>query len=285
MPELIFADANSTLEESDFAIFGVPFDKTGSFRAGTALAPDAIREASHNFETYKFEHGEDIESIKFCDLGNMEEFQTVDSMVQGVGEFANRIVQKGKFPIALGGEHSISPAIIKSFDDIGVVSLDAHLDFRDEYEGESNSHACSTRRVSDLVGVGNIVPIGVRSMSREESIDAERLGLKFISSYEFHKEPIMKDAIDRALEWIGKERIYLSLDMDVIDPAFAPGISNPEPFGLNPIEIKRCINYLATRLVGCDVVEVSPPFDNGNTSALAARLVREVIMAVWKAQM
>lgn len=285
MPELIFADANSTLEESDFAIFGVPFDKTGSFRAGTALAPDAIREASHNFETYKFEHGEDIESIKFCDLGNMEEFQTVDSMVQGVKEFANRIVQKGKFPIALGGEHSISPAIIKSFDDIGVVSLDAHLDFRDEYEGESNSHACSTRRVSDLVGVGNIVPIGVRSMSREESIDAERLGLKFISSYEFHKEPIMKDAIDRALEWIGKERIYLSLDMDVIDPAFAPGISNPEPFGLNPIEIKRCINYLATRLVGCDVVEVSPPFDNGNTSALAARLVREVIMAVWKAQM
>jgi arginase family enzyme len=94
----------------------------------------------------------------------------------------------------------------------------------------------------------------------------------------------MQEALEMALKWIDKDRIYLSLDIDVIDPAFAPGISNPEPFGLAPIEIKNCINYLAGRLVGFDVVEVSPPFDNGNTSALAARLVRETIMATWKAQ-
>jgi agmatinase len=285
MPGLLFADANSTLEESDFAIFGVPFDKTSSFRAGAAQAPDAIRKASHNFETYKFEHGEDIESIKFCDLGNLEEFATADLMVDGVEEFAKKLIQKKKFPIALGGEHSLTPGIVDAFEKIGVISLDAHLDFRDEYEGEKNSHACSTRRISEIVGIGRVVPIGVRSMSKEESIDAEALGLKFISSFEFHREAKMKDAIGRALDWIGMERIYLSLDIDVIDPAFAPGISNPEPFGLDPIEVKRCINYLAPRLVGFDVCEVSPPYDNGNTSALAARLVREVIMAVWKAQM
>jgi len=285
MSGLLFADANSTLEESDFVIFGVPFDKTSSFRSGTAQAPDQIREASHNFETYKFEHGEDIESIKFCDLGNLEEFDNTEMMDRGVKKFAKGIVDEDKFPIALGGEHSITPPIVKCFDDVGVISLDAHLDFRDEYEGERNSHACSTRRISEVVGVGDIVPIGVRSMSKEESLDAEKLGLRFISSYELHRNPMMKNAVERALEWIGKDRIYLSLDMDVIDPAFAPGISNPEPFGLNPIEIKRCINYLGDRLVGFDVVEVSPPFDNGNTSALAARLVREVTMAVWKAQM
>ncbi len=285
MPGLLFADANSTLDESDFAIFGVPFDRTSSFRAGAAEAPDAIREASHNFETFKFEHGQDILSIKFCDLGNLEEFDGVGQMVQGVEKFVRKLVGKDVFPIALGGEHSITPPIVKCFRDIGVISLDAHLDFRVEYEGETEGHCSPVRRISDMVGVESIVPIGVRSMSKEESDDAQRLGLKFISSYEFHKEPRMKDAVDRALNWVGKDKIYLTLDMDVVDPAFAPGIGNPEPFGLNPIEIKRCINYLAPRLVGFDVCEVSPPFDNGNTSALAARLVREVIMAVWKAQM
>ncbi len=170
MPGLVFADANSTLEESDFAIFGVPFDKTSSFRAGSALAPDAIREASYNFETYKFEHGHDIESVRFCDLGNLEDYQTADSMVQGVERFTRELVQKEKFPIALGGEHSISPAVVKTFDDVGVISLDAHLDFRTEYEGEKNGHCSSTRRISDEVGVDGIVPIGVRSMSKDESV-------------------------------------------------------------------------------------------------------------------
>ncbi len=285
MPGLLFADASSTLTDSDFAIFGVPFDGTSSFRSGTAQAPERIREASHNFETFKFEHGEDMESIRYCDLGDLEEFENVDLMMQGVEAFSSDLVRKNKFPIALGGEHSISPAIVKSFEDIGVISLDAHLDFRNEYEGEKNSHACSTRRISDSVGVEGVVPIGVRSMSKEESKDAEELGLRFISSYAFYKDPNMEETVERALKWMGREKIYLTLDMDVFDPAYAPGISNPEPFGLEPIEIKRCINHLADRLVGFDVVEVSPPFDNGNTSALAARLVREVIMAVWKAQM
>ncbi len=283
MPGLLFADASSTLDDSDFAIFGVPFDGTSSFRSGTAQAPEQIREASHNFETFKFEHGEDMESIRYCDLGDLEEFKNVDLMIQGVEAFSSDLVRKNKFPIALGGEHSISPAIVKSFEDIGVISLDAHLDFRNEYEGEKNSHSCSTRRISDSVGVEGVVPIGVRSMSKKESEDAEELGLRFISSYAFHDDPNMKETLERALKWMGREKIYLTLDMDVFDPAYAPGISNPEPFGLEPIEIKRCINHLADRLVGFDVVEVSPPFDNGNTSALAARLVREVIMAVWKA--
>ncbi|UCD92397.1 MAG: agmatinase [Methanobacteriota archaeon] len=284
MPESLFADANSSLEEARFAIFGVPFDKTSSFRSGSAQAPDKIREASHNFETYMFEHGEDIESIKYCDLGNLEEFEDVSSMIRGVEEFTGGIVEKGKIPIVLGGEHSLTPGVVKCLDDIGVIVLDAHLDFRDEYEDEKFSHCSTVRRISDSIGVKSVVPIGVRSFSKEEEVDAEELGLRFITSYELSEKTTIQEALEMALRWIDKDKIYLSLDMDIIDPAFAPGISNPEPFGLAPIEIKKCINYLAGRLVGFDVVEVSPPFDNGNTSALAARLVRETIMATWKAQ-
>jgi agmatinase len=199
MPGLLFADADSTLDDSNFAIFGVPFDKTSSFRTGAAEAPDAIREASHNFETYKFEHGEDIESIRFCDLGNLEEFDSVDIMMRGVEAFSKDLVDKGKFPIALGGEHSMSPAIVKSFEGIGVISLDAHLDFRNEYEGQKNSHACSTRRIGEVVGVENVVPIGVRSMSKEENIAAEELGLRFISSFAFHQGSSMKDSTQHTL--------------------------------------------------------------------------------------
>lgn len=284
MPESLFADANSSLDEARFAIFGVPFDKTSSFRSGSALAPDKIREASYNFETYMFEHDEDIESIDFCDLGNLEEFENVNRMVQGVEEFTKGIVEKGKIPIVLGGEHSLTAGIVKCFEDIGVIVLDAHLDFRDEYEGEKFSHCCTVRRISDIVGVSNVVPIGVRSFSKEEKTDAEELGLRFISSYELREKTSMQEAVEKALSWIGRDKIYLSLDMDMIDPAFAPGVSNPEPFGLDPMEVKKCINHLDDRLVGFDVVEISPPFDNGNTSALAARLVREAIMAIWKAQ-
>lgn len=285
MPELVFADATSTWEESDFAIFGVPFDKTSSFRAGSAEAPDAIREASHNFETFMPNHGEDIEHVRYCDLGNLDEYENADQMVREVEDFATGVIENGKFPIALGGEHSITPAIVKGFDDFCVITLDAHLDFREEYEGEKNSHACSTRRIADVVGVDKVIPIGVRSMSRQEQQDAQELGLRYITSIECTRQRKMFTAIDRALNLMGIERarVYLSLDMDVIDPAYAPGISNPEPFGLEPIEILRGIDMLADNLVGFDIVEVSPPYDNGNTSALAARLVREVIMAVWKA--
>ncbi|MFQ6059923.1 MAG: agmatinase [Thermoplasmata archaeon] len=284
MPGLLFADANATLEEARFAIFGVPFDRTSSFRSGSALAPNEIRHASHNFESYMFEHGENIESTKLCDLGNLGDYESTAEMLAALEGFAKGIVEGGRIPLILGGEHSISSAIVNCFKDIGVIVLDAHLDFRDEYEGDRNSHACAVRRISDIVKVANVVPIGIRSLSKEEKMSAEELGLRFISGYEFLRGGDMQEAVERALSWVEKDRIYLSLDMDVIDPGFAPGVSNPEPFGLSPIEIKNCITCLADKLVGFDVVEVCPPFDNGNTSALAARLVREVIAAVWKAQ-
>jgi agmatinase len=277
---LTFADAVENIDEARFVLFGVPFDGTSSFRSGARHAPNKIREASYNFETYMFEHDNDICNIKYYDAGNTDEFGNAETMVKEVYGYVKNLVDKGKFPIMIGGEHSITPSAVRCFQNIGVISLDAHLDFRNSYLNEMNSHACSTRRISEIVGIGNIVPVGVRSLSFEEKEDSARMGLKYIDSFEILEGKGIEKAIKTALKNIKNEWIYLTLDIDVIDPCYAPGVGTPEPFGLTPLDIKKAISLLKDKLVGFDLVEVSPPWDQGITSALAARLIREVIMVV-----
>jgi agmatinase len=180
----------------------------------------------------------------------------------------------------LGGEHSASPPVVRAFTEagkkVGVIQFDAHLDFRDQYLGVQNSHACAARRISEAVGVDNVIVIGVRSFCKEEIDDAKDLGLKYFTAEQVHDQGIVK-VMDQALDHIQADEIYLTVDADGLDPAYAPGVGNPEPFGLSDRDLKRTIDMTASRLVGFDFVEVCPPFDNGNTSALAARIVREVI--------
>lgn len=276
--EIFFADADSLFEEAQFVIVGVPFDGTCSFRKGARFAPKSIREESYNLETYLFEHDIDLEDVPFHDSGDVN-CESLEEMMGGVGNVVEHILKEDKFPIIIGGEHSLTPPAVRKFENIGVIILDAHLDFRNQYLDEMNSHACVTRRVSELVGIDKVLSIGVRSMEREEKKEGKKLGLRYIDAFrlrELGMEKILED-----VEW---ERIYLSLDMDFFDPSFAPGVGNPDYFGLSPTYAKECIDILAPKLVGFDVTETSPPFDNGNTSSLAARLVREVIAAVWKSK-
>jgi len=280
LPGVSFADANASLDDADFVILGIPFDRTASFRSGARFAPNVIREASYNFETFLFEHEVDLVDIPIHDAGNLEEFDTVDEMVSSAEMEIRGLSSEGRFPVILGGEHSVTIPAVRSLQDIGVISIDAHLDFRDEYLGERNSHACVTRRITDHVGMENVFVLGVRSMSREEFEDERP---DFIDALTIREEG-MDGAVRRALGTLDKKRIYLTIDIDGIDPAFAPGTGTPEPFGISDMDAKRCINILAPRLVGFDVVEVCPPYDHGNTAALAARLVREVIATVWKAR-
>lgn len=274
--EIFFADADSSFEEAQFVILGVPFDGTCSFRKGARFAPKSIREESYNLETFLFEHDVELEDVPFHDSGEVK-CETLEEMMGGVGNTVENILNQGKFPIIIGGEHSLTPPAVRKFENVGMLILDAHLDFRNQYLDERNSHACVTRRVSELVGIENIISIGVRSMEKNEKEEGDKLGLKYIDAFKL-KELGMKKVLESA-KW---ERIYLSLDMDFFDPSFAPGVGNPEYFGLSPEDAKECINILAPRLVGFDITEVSPPFDNGNTASLAARLVREVIAVVWK---
>jgi agmatinase len=270
---LLFADAGPR-EGAGAALFGVPFDGTASFRPGARLGPNAMREASYNFETYDLDLGVDLEGARFTDLGNVEEFGSSAAMVKGVAQYAVRLASEGLFLLAMGGEHSLTPPCVQALDRPGFLVLDAHMDFRDTYLDDPHSHACVTRRVADQVGADHALVLGVRSASREEKEAADRLGLHTVPASQIRAE-----GLDAALDAVEDlpERVYVSLDMDAIDPAYAPAVGNPEPFGLTPLQVQAVLQALGERMVGFDVTEVSPTWDHGETAALAARLIREVL--------
>ncbi len=277
---LLFADASSESQDSPLAIFGVPYDGTTTYRPGARFAPNAIRQASYNFETYHMDLGVDLSDARFCDLGNLEEVGRSEIMMKEVGDFARLLVAEEKVTVMLGGEHSITAPCVRAHGRPGYVVLDAHMDFRESYLNDSNSHACATRRVVERVGAKKALVVGVRSYSKEEADAMEEMGPKHFTSYD-----ILERGLDDVLEAFEElpEEVYLSLDMDVIDPAYAPAVGNPEPFGLTPLHVKQIIGALGERVCGFDVTEVSPPYDEGVTAALGARLVREVIAVLQKA--
>jgi agmatinase len=276
-----FADAESSFDEAEYIIFGIPYDKTSSFRKGAIQAPKEIRLASWNFETFNLKTGIDLCDIKFHDYGNLDvEDDKPIMMVEKVREFTSKLVKKNKFPIAIGGEHSISSGIIQAFPkDIAVLSLDAHIDFRESYENEPYNHACVTKRIADHINIENIVVLGVRSAAKEEFEDAKKEKLFFIDAYNIRKTGFKK-ALEDTKSHLSNKKIYLTLDIDVIDPAYAPGTSTPEPFGLNPFDILDCIDCFSSKIIGFDIAEVCPPFDNGETSLLAAKFIRYIMNSV-----
>lgn len=278
-----FADAEASFNDARFIFYGYPFEGTACFRKGTAKAPDEIRRHSYNFETYLMELGVDLSDVALNDYGNLELTKDQGKNESLITDLVTKIVNGGKFPIGLGGEHSLTPPAVKAvqakYPNLVVVILDAHLDFRVEYENNPRSHATVTRRVSEIVGVDRVCSIGIRSVSQAEISEARGIGLKFIESGWTELREYLSDLIDDL-----DGPVYLSLDMDAIDPAFAPGVGTPEPFGMTPYEVIQTINFFADRIIGFDCVEVCPPYDNGNTSALAARLTRHLVGAIWQTQ-
>jgi len=270
-----FALSNSTFEEADFVIMGVPYDGTTRFRSGTRKAPAAIRKASNIFDPYLFEHGFDTSRARVHDAGDLECGSTCEDMFKAVEVETTKVVRAGKFPILMGGERSITYPFVKAFNDVGVISIDAHLDFRSDC-GTKFNHACTMRRVADVVGIENVVPFGVRSISSEElSGDLPN----YVDAYQI-REAGVENSWKKVLNMMRRERVLLSLDMDSIDPGYAPGTSRPEPFGLTGYEVKRCIDSMGDRMIGFDISEVLPSHDPGATAALAARMIMEVIAIV-----
>ncbi len=275
-----FADANAEFEDAQFVILGVPFDRTTTFRPGARFGPDSIRQHSWNFESYDLETGVDLSEVAIHDLGNAEEYGSASDMVAGVREEVARVYAAGKIPITLGGDHACSPPCVEAYPDpgaLGVLYIDAHMDFRSSYLGDARSHACSSRRIVERVGARNVVVLGVRSVSHEEVDENRAIGMAYVTAHEVAEEGI-ESSVQRALNMLKADRVYVSLDIDAIDPAYAGGTGTPEPFGLTPRDVKYAIGQVAPRLAGLDIMEVSPPYDSGNTSALAARLAREAIV-------
>lgn len=275
---LKFAGSNSDYEDSEFVILGVPFDKTSSFRAGTRKGPEFIRKSSYCFEPYMMEYDVSLNDIDIHDMGDLQikDPETPEEIGDEIKEKVDGILDDDKNPVVIGGEHSITPFVVESFKEyypeLEVLIIDAHLDYRDKYEGMKRSHATCSRRVSESVGLDDVKIIGVRSISIEESNEDE-IPDHYTSHEILEDESAIQNIIDDA-----KFPLYLSIDMDGFDPSYAPGVGNPEPFGLTSNHVKRLISGLADKIVGFDVMETNPKYDTSEmTSNLASRLIYEYI--------
>src|SRR5579863_8040992 len=214
-----FADATSTFDDAEFVIAGVPFDRTTSFRPGARFGPDAIRQHSWNFESYDLETGVDLADVPIHDLGDAAEFGSASEMVENVRREIAPIYDAGKIPIVLGGDHACSPPCVEAYprpDELGVLYIDAHMDFRASYLGDARSHACSSRRIVERLGASHVVVLGVRSVSREEMDDNADIGMRFVTAHEIARDGI-EASVEKALGLLTTPRVYISLDIDAID--------------------------------------------------------------------
>ena len=275
-------DSLADYESARYVLFGVPFDGTSSFRAGSRWAPDAMRKSSPNFETYNAYFDIDFEDLLIHDAGNFEPYSDVERTLEELFFAVEPIVKDGKLPIMMGGEHSLTYPCVKACakhagEDIGFVVMDAHFDLREEYSGVKFNHACVSRHIINDI-TDRYVTIGVRSGPKEEWDFAKDQGICYYTP-ESLRDKGVSAVLAEALEHLECDKIYLSLDMDALDPSFAPGLGTPEPFGLTDIEVRDIIRVLAPMSIGFDVVEISPEYDGGQTALLGTKLLREFIAA------
>ena len=268
-----FAEAHSDYSHAKYIILGIPFDLTQSFRPGSRFAPNRIREASWNLESYSFDYGVDISEVPIHDMGNVDVEYPHEILLTRIGKKVSEIVQNGKFPIILGGEHSITLGCVSSLKNINVVILDAHLDMREEFDGSKLNHACVTRRLLELRDEGivkEIILAGVRCGTKEETEKLDDITV-------FSAKDLMI-GMDDLLSYIsGLRNVYISLDMDCFDPSIAPAVSTPEPGGIEFYQAMKILERIAENSIALDLVEVVPDYDNGNTSILSARIIRDFI--------
>ncbi|MDO9537196.1 MAG: agmatinase [Thermoplasmata archaeon] len=269
----LFSDAHAVFSNSKYVIFGVPLDLTGTHRRGTGKGPESIRNESYTYESFMPDLEIDFSEIPTYDKGDLP----MKEPQKEISEVVKEILAAKKVPIMLGGEHSVSPYAVAEFADVSVLVFDAHLDYRDELKGDKNNHACAIRRMDEIISPEKILPVGIRSICKSELNDAKRLNLKYITA-DKARELGTKELIAFIDDYL-PGNLYVSVDIDGIDPAFAPGVGTPEPFGLEPVMVRDIIRHVAPRTSGFDIVEVCPPVDNGNTAALAARFVKDFIGA------
>jgi agmatinase len=273
-----FGGFQSEFSRADFVLFGVPYDSTSSFRPGSRFGPRAMREVSANLETWSWRTGADYESIRLHDLGDLSVVHGDSAeTIRRVEETVEDIKGAKKLPILLGGEHAVSLGAVRAFKDATVISFDAHFDLRDEYLSNKLSHACVMRRSSEEVGPGNVIVVGARATNADEVDFVKKKGIRYMSSLD-----IIRSGTQSAAAWVkqslrGAKKVYVSIDIDVLDPSCAPGVGNPEPEGIGTTALLDIIDaVIDDRVVGFDVVEVSPPYDNGSTAAVASKLVFEI---------
>ncbi len=274
-----FLGCDSDFESADIVVFGAPYDGTTTFRPGTRFAPSIMRMDSIGIETYSPYFDADITDYSINDFGDLDlPFGSPKKALSMISETADFIFNNNKKPLMIGGEHLVSLPVIeqavKKYPDLKIIHFDAHTDLREDYLGEALSHSSVIRRAWDLLGDNRIWQFGIRSGTREE----------FYWSKEGHTSMCLHNfgTLETAVNEIGSSPVYLTIDLDVLDPSNFPGTGTPEAGGVSFLEL---INALKTvsglNIIGADIVELSPHYDHsGASTALACKVLREVIITM-----
>ena len=262
--------------ESVAVIFGVPFDSTHSYKPGCRFGPDVIRDAFNNIEIFQPEFGIDLETVSINDLGNTKHTVVATEMLQMVENITSELKKQNKQLIILGGEHLVTLGSFTCFPkDTGFVVFDAHYDLRDQYADIKLSHAAYLRRIIEKRGSENIVHVGARAFVKEELVFLKEHNIATVSDKEIRDgngPKLLKDITSTF------DSIYLSIDLDVLDPAFAPGVGNPEAVGISSRELYDLVTTLQNKkIVSADIVELNPTYDNGATASMAAKMISTII--------
>ena len=274
-----FIACDSEYSEAETVLFGAGFDGTTSFRPGTRFAPEAIRSESFGIETYSPYQDKDMLDYAYFDSGDLElPFGDTEKVLADIQQRSETILSDGKRPFMIGGEHLVTlgsvRAVKEKYGELYIIHFDAHADLRDDYLGQKLSHACVLRRCHELVGDGHIFQFGIRSGDREE--------------FEFAKKHTVMnrfslDGLVGTVEKLRGKNVYLTVDMDVLDPSVFPGTGTPEAEGVTFKELREAVTLVCSQLniVGCDVNELSPQYDqSGVSTAVACKIIREMLLAL-----
>ena len=269
-----FCECSRKYEDSKIALMGIPLDSTASFRPGARFAPSAVRDASFEFEDYEFLTGEDIQEVSFCDVGNIPIIGSLNESLNIISDRVKVYIEDGNIPLSIGGEHLITLPIIKAmatkYKPLNVVVFDAHLDLKDEYLKARYSHATVMKRVLECDHISEISFFGIRSSTyKEKELLENNQRLSISKDFSSLKQDVP---------------VYISIDIDVLDPSCAPGVGNPEPGGWSYRRLYYALQKLKGFIIaGADVVEISPQYDPSAITAITgAKIVRDLLFLINK---
>ena len=273
-----FLGCDNEYGESGIVVFGAPFDSTTSFRPGTRFASRTMRVESYGLETYSPYQDKDLEELAIFDGGDLELcFGDTEKVLAAIESYTTRVLRDNKRPVMIGGEHLVTlgavRAVARKYPDLHVVHFDAHADLRDDYLGITLSHATVLHRVWDIIGDGRIYQFGIRSGERSEF----QWGNDHVTTQKFNFKGLAE-----VIEKLQGQPVYFTLDLDVLDPSVFPGTGTPEPGGVSFMELLEAIQQVSQlNLVGCDINELSPVYDqSGASTAVACKVLRELLLAM-----
>lgn len=273
-----FMASCKSYEDAKVVLAGAPMDSTCSFRPGTRFGPQKIREVSAGIEEYSVYLDKSLEDVNFFDCGDLDlPIGNVEGCLNLIGKAAEEIIKDNKFPVFIGGEHLISVPVIKEVyakygNELVVIQFDAHADLREGYLGCTNSHASAIRRLLDFIPGKNIYQLGIRSGTKEEF----QFAYKNTNLYKFDVLEPLKEILPK----IKEKPVYLTLDIDVADPAYINGTGTPEPGGISSKELLQAVHmFKDINIAGFDLVEVSPVYDASERTAIfASKIIRDIIL-------